>query len=560
MVIQMKKPKCLFGKMVLLLCVSLLLSVSSVNAKTTDALPAIMHLLLQSSTSGGVSGKITYDRVPAIPSPVSLNYSATVQKPARGATVQLLDTIGTVLDTTTTDTNGNYSFTITDQDKLVRIRVRAELLKTTSGAQYNVKVVDNTSSDALYTLAEAEASSAATHATRNLNASSGWDGSSYTSTRAAAPFAILDSIYEAIRDIIEVDANVTFPFLQVNWSVNNTTTSGSIATGAIGTSYYSNNNLFILGKANNDTDEFDDHIIVHEWGHYFEDRLSRSDSPGGSHSDGDRLDMRLAFGEGFGNALSGMITDDPIYIDTSGNAQASGFSINLEENNNSNPGWYSEASVQSILYDLYDSNNDGNDIVSLGLAPLYNVLINQQKTSEDFTSIFSFITALKSDNASEAAAISQLVNGQSINGTAIDSRGSNETNNAGITDHVLPVYTSVTVAGASTNICIITPFNGASDSNKLSNYRYLTFTIPTAGVYTVTASRTSSTPGYGASSPDFDVLYNGAVKIRAQSEEVNTETATAPLDTGVHAMAITDYNINNGARGTACFDITVSSN
>ena len=38
--------------------------------------------------------------------------------------------------------------------------------------------------------------------------------------------------------------------------------------------------LFLMAMDRNagDADEFDDHIIVHEWGHYFEDNFSRSDS------------------------------------------------------------------------------------------------------------------------------------------------------------------------------------------------------------------------------------------------------------------------------------------
>jgi hypothetical protein len=56
--------------------------------------------------------------------------------------------------------------------------------------------------------------------------------------------------------------------------------------------------MFLLGKEDVDTDEFDTHVVVHEWGHYFESAVSRSDSPGGNHALGDLLDARLAFGEG----------------------------------------------------------------------------------------------------------------------------------------------------------------------------------------------------------------------------------------------------------------------
>ena len=81
--------------------------------------------------------------------------------------------------------------------------------------------------------------------------------------------------------------DAAFPVMKFNWSVNNRAVSGNDSTGDIGTSSYKGNgNVYILGDADSDTDEFDDHVVVHEWGHYFEDQMSRSDSIGGPHSGG----------------------------------------------------------------------------------------------------------------------------------------------------------------------------------------------------------------------------------------------------------------------------------
>jgi len=149
----------------------------------------------------------------------------------------------------------------------------------------------------------------------NLHAVSGWSiaDSAYTSTRVAAPFAILDSIYVAMKSVLDVHSIVVLPALRINWSVNNTTSSGSLAAGQIGTSHYNGSDIYILGAENNDTDEYDEHVIIHEWGHYFEDKLSRSDSVGGSHTGSDILDIRVAFSEGFGNAFSGIASGDSFY-------------------------------------------------------------------------------------------------------------------------------------------------------------------------------------------------------------------------------------------------------
>ena len=63
------------------------------------------------------------------------------------------------------------------------------------------------------------------------------------------------------------------------------------ATGAIQTTLFLNGELdgfpagiYVLGWQNVDTDEYDAHVIAHEFQHYLEDALSRSDSPGGSHA------------------------------------------------------------------------------------------------------------------------------------------------------------------------------------------------------------------------------------------------------------------------------------
>ncbi|MEM9843115.1 MAG: hypothetical protein AAF767_10700, partial [Pseudomonadota bacterium] len=253
-----------------------------------------------------------------------LDYNAITQEPARGVVVEAVNAGGTVLDTDTTDAAGAYSVTV-DASTDVQIRVRSELQQT-GGATWDVQVVDNTSGNAIYVLSGALADSGMTNSTRNLNAPSGWDPSAnggaggYAATRAAGPFSILDAIYQTVTDIAAVDPDVTFPALQVFWSINNRPSNIiNDATGDVGTSSYTRvggvPTIRILGAENVDTDEYDIHVVVHEFGHYFEDQLSRSDSPGGSHSLNDRLDARLAFSEGWGNAFAGMILDDPNYRD-----------------------------------------------------------------------------------------------------------------------------------------------------------------------------------------------------------------------------------------------------
>ncbi len=262
-----------------------------------------------------ISGKVEFQRI--LDKTTGLDYTNPVVSPVRKAKVEALNGAGTILTSATTDTSGNYTLTVNSNTD-VKIRVKAEM------PDYQLTVVDNTSSGALYSLDGSLTSSGTANSTRDLLATSGWNGTAYSSNadRKAAPFAILDSMYLSSKKIQDANPAATFVALPVNWSVNNVPSGGNKALGQISTSHYSAGNLYILGKENTDTDEFDDHVMIHEWGHYFEDKFSRSDSIGGSHGDGDILDIRLAFGEAWGNALSGMVTDDPMYIDTTGNAQS----------------------------------------------------------------------------------------------------------------------------------------------------------------------------------------------------------------------------------------------
>ena len=56
-----------------------------------------------------------------------------------------------------------------------------------------------------------------------------------------------------------------------------------------------------------DTDHFDDAVILHEIGHHIESVCGVADSPAGPHSAQDRIDPRLAWSEGFGNFFGGHI-------------------------------------------------------------------------------------------------------------------------------------------------------------------------------------------------------------------------------------------------------------
>ena len=524
-----------------------------------------------------LSGTLTYDRVPVNQDLIQgvffsgLNFNGIVQMPIRQAPVDLLSASGAVLDTTVSDDNGDYSFTV-DSGENVRVRVRSEIQKGAPN-EVDLQVVDNTSGDAVYALQGPLSVVPASNQTRDLNADSGWGGFSYTGTRAAAPFALLDTIFETLEDFIAVDPDVDFPPFDVQWSTLNVPQGGNVDLGQISTSSFTLENrggiqvpvIRILGDENNDTDEFDIHVVVHEFGHYFENQLSRADSVGGPHSAADLLDSRVAFGEGWGNALSGIILEDPIYRDSFGNQQSQGFIIDVEENANPSVGWYSEGSVQSILYDLFDTVDDGADTTSIGLGPIYEAFVDPDYAeTEAFTTIYAFLKALDNQPGVNAADVEALTDAQLIFGSG--EFGIGETNNGGLPGSAampgaLPVYLNLPTNGTPVPFC---SFDNFGDFNRHGNRRFFRIEVPAAGAYQFSMQQTTTGPG----DPDFFVFREGTLVAVGGSAASRSEVQTINLPAGTHVMDAhafdnvgSDAQIAQGGltRRDICYNFTVEA-
>jgi len=463
-----------------------------------------------------VSGVVSYESVPPATSCRGLDFDATVARPIRGATVQLLNaSTGAQLGSTVSAADGAYSFANVPANTAVTLRVRAEL-KDSTAPGWDVDVRDNYVAGGsdnglfppaglftrpLYVADSNSFSSGSRNLTRDFTVASGWDGASYSGDRAAAPFAILDVIYEAMQFVRASDPGADFPPLDVFWSVNNVSSdTNDLTAGQIGTSSYygSIDSLFILGDADDDTDEFDGHIVAHEWGHYFEDNFSRSDSTGGAHFLGEALVAPLAFGEGWAHAFAGMALNDPIYCDTGvpGTTEGGGFST--ETTSVGTDGWFNEVSVATLLYDLWDTAVDGTDNASIGFRPIYDVMTGPQIVTQAWTSIFSFATELRSSLPPADAAFldSQLDRENIVSGAALDTWASNETNDAGVPGNIspliLPLYTDYVAGDAAIDFCVDSYLDGlARDGNNPGEDRYLRISVPLTDVYEVSVVTTT---------------------------------------------------------------------
>jgi len=448
-----------------------------------DAAPA-----LPAGQAFTLGGKVEYQFVPATYGPATgtgtLLFSAAERRPVRNAAVEIWQCT-TVLGTATTDGAGNYSVTFTP-GTTGRLFVHA-LAKTASPP---IQVEDNTDGDAVWAVGQAIESASPT---LDVLATHGWTGSRYGPSRIAAPFAILDSMYTASRRLLDIPRAVPFGAfpLRVNWSPNNYPSNPQYnpSVGQIVTSHYDpdSGEIYILGKDGADTDEFDREVIVHEWGHYFEDNLSRSDSPGGPHGFGDVLDPRLAFGEGYASAFAAILLDDPIYADTywyPGLSLIGAFGWNVEtapspaDNSypdDPSPGPFSEMSVIRALYDLYDGGaNENYDTSAVGLGPIYDTLVGPERTTPALTTLASFVAGLKAQAGVNAAAADAVLAHYSI-GPVTTQWGDGDVD-------LRAMFRDVAVPSSST-----ATLNGNFNPNEQPQNRYYVFTAPGTHA-TVTAS------------------------------------------------------------------------
>jgi len=542
-----------------------------------------------------------------------LNLDNPEVRPIRGATVQLFDVSNnTNPRTTTSGSDGSYSFSNIDASLDVRIRVRAEL-KSNGPAAWDVEVIDNVDITAtppplidrpIYVVDFPQFNTGVVNiADADFLATTGWGGNTYTGPRMAAPFAILDAIMDGMEMVTAVDPTAEFFPLDAFWSVNNTLVGSStntpteIANGELSTSFYTvdpdrdfivNPSLFLLGDSDIDTEEFDDHVSMHEWGHYFEDNFSRSDSKGGSHSIGQTLDPRLAFGEGFATALAAIALENPQYCDTSAPMESSGFRLDTENENRGHQGYYNEMSVATLLYDLWDTAADGVDNDSIGFAPIYNVMA-AQRTTAAFTTLFSFATELRSSvSAADLAFVDAQLARENLDLAALNIYGDGQTTVPAGSRDVLPVYTVLPTDGTPINICTNSDFDSRRDGNKMSEHRFLKFTTTGNSTYNVSVIANPVPPPTAdapdpddpslprdRSDPDVFIWSNGLLAAFGNSASdgctdpgcspVNSEVFTTQqsLPAGSYVMDLQEWRYSDDDASTdypeqVCFEVTMA--
>lgn len=543
------------------------------------------------STSVAVTGQVVFER-PSRAANGTLNFGALGTAPARGVSVQLLDPgsnspiagVGTL----TTDATGTYSASV-PAGTAFKVRVSARLTRTGSAPTFDFQVKDNRSGNALYVVDGPAVTANGTSVTANVTAAAGCTASGCTKTRPAAPFAILDVIYQAKELIVQADGGSSaFPALDIFWSPDNRSASVSGAcagipdptTGDIGTTFYLESaisepgcptvpaGMYVLGDATLDagdvgldSDEFDGSVIAHELGHYYEDVISRTDSLGGGHGVGDRLDLTVAFSEGWGNAFSSMVRNDSAYIDTftpaNSTAQAT-YAFDVEQNGaTGSEGWYSEESVQELIWDVFDSTDDGADTVSLGFGPIHDVMKSHVRVTKALVGVHVFFAGLITDNAAQASALATMRASEDISGT--DDFGSGESNGGGvvvtdgsaIVEAALPLYPLLTVGGGPVDVWSTNQFPDTEDTteqsyNRIGARRYLRLDVAIPGTYQINLQTLQfvnpAVAGLGPadSDPDFSLLLEGLPVDGCEglSAVGGSETLSCTLDADSYVLEV----------------------
>lgn len=313
-------------------------------------------------------------------------------RPIRYAEVRILNSAGTVIQCEETSNTGAYSFVVPQSTSTLTIQITSRA----NNSQVKAYVYDDPRYNAFYSL-ETTFVPNASKALATLTAEA-------TGDVKGGAFNILDQILEAnvyLRSQVG-NCSGTFasctdfsvaPRATVYWKLgfNPGEYYGSKSSGL---SFYlpGYSRLFVLGGIDgdynsSDTDHFDNSVVLHEYGHFLEDNVFASDSPGGSHNGNKIIDPRLAWSEGWGNFFQAAVRNDPTYLDTEGNIDGSTeylFYVNLEDQTrdvpvNSGEGDFREFSVTRHMWDALDNTaaesiNGGTDNISSAFNQIWHSL------------------------------------------------------------------------------------------------------------------------------------------------------------------------------------------
>ncbi|HMN28408.1 MAG TPA: hypothetical protein PKE45_09665, partial [Caldilineaceae bacterium] len=162
-------------------------------------------------------------------------------------------------------------------------------------------------------------------------------------------------------------------------------------------SYYTGDswNEITIADDPSDPDQWDDSVIMHEWGHMADDYYGCDDNGGGPHNvDTLVSDLELSWGEGYPDyyqsavrALTGH-PDPSWYIDTNA-AGGINIGVNLETYDSTRMASLlsdqNELAIAAMLWDLNDNANDGRTVGGMVVGPWDRVSYGHATNQEVYT-------------------------------------------------------------------------------------------------------------------------------------------------------------------------------
>lgn len=291
--------------------------------------------------------------------------------PIRFAEIQVLQPNGLVAQCAQTDDSGHFTFQLPKNSANYTLAIYSRTPAQDTHAR--VSVLNRPAQNQLYSL---RASVAAT-ADKDL----GILDASVTGDVLGGAFNILDQIVKANEFLRIIAGHCSDQFT----GCSNFTVAPKVSAywmkGFDPSAYFGESTplsfylphqgrLFILGGSNgdtdfSDTDHFDNSVIIHEYGHFLEDNVFATSSPGGPHTGDEMIDPRLAWSEGWGDFIQAAVLNVPSYQDTYGNADGmTGFYYNADLESahvgNDYPGSdgegnFREFSIARFLWDTIDN-------------------------------------------------------------------------------------------------------------------------------------------------------------------------------------------------------------
>ena len=230
---------------------------------------------------------------------------------------------------------------------------------------------------------------------------------------------------------------------------------------------------------------------------------------------------------------------------------------------------------------MFDSVNDGADVVSLGFGPLYSVFATELRNDVPLTSLFPFISALKLRPGVPAAQVDQLVEAERLAGTSLGIVSSTMTPYAATeifsgvaaasADLSLPVYSVVTPNGATVRACTSSSLDigsgiVATSYNKLGNRRFLRFSVPGTRTLRINVSCPASDADCaGSPVPEPDFVVSRANDVTAsETETPRVETLNFDATAGDYVLEIYDWShvdpnaIATARRGRTCMTVNIT--